>query len=214
LLAVPIIAASVMVQWDVVMDPPNATLGHAWVWHDGGGYFGVPLSNFVGWYLTVWLFFQAFALLAWRMGRTWLAADGLQSRDLLLMPVLIYFSVALSLILPYFDAPKDGVEIAGTYWNAHDLRETSVIVALCTMVFTALLAFLRWIAGSASRRTEHGRNSAPAARRKPVSTFAHPALDCSPDRTFGSAIAPRPLCSCLSSPRCARRKFPSPCANI
>jgi uncharacterized membrane protein len=59
--ALPIVAAFVMVQWDVVMDPPNATLGHAWVWHDGGGYFGVPLTNFLGWYLTVWLFYQAFA---------------------------------------------------------------------------------------------------------------------------------------------------------
>ena len=53
LLALPVVAAFVMVQWDVVMDPPNATLGHAWVWRDGGGYFGVPLSNFLGWYLTV-----------------------------------------------------------------------------------------------------------------------------------------------------------------
>jgi uncharacterized membrane protein len=60
--ALPLIAAFVMVQWDVVMDPPNATLYKAWIWHDGGGYFGVPLSNYAGWYLTVWLFYQAFAL--------------------------------------------------------------------------------------------------------------------------------------------------------
>ena len=41
----PVVAAFVVVQWDVVMDPPNATLYRAWIWHEGGGYFGVPLSN-------------------------------------------------------------------------------------------------------------------------------------------------------------------------
>jgi Carotenoid biosynthesis protein len=131
------------------MDPPNATLGHAWVWHDGGGYFGVPLSNFLGWYLTVWLFFQAFVLVAWRTGAPWHTESRPPSRDVLVLPVVIYFGVALSLIMPYFEAPKGGVEIAGTYWKAHDLRETSVIVALFTMVFTATLAFLRWMGGLA-----------------------------------------------------------------
>src|SRR5215470_12420832 len=43
--ALPVVAGFVMVQWDVVMDPPNATIERAWTWHDGGGYFGVPLSN-------------------------------------------------------------------------------------------------------------------------------------------------------------------------
>ena len=142
LLAMPIVAAFVMVQWDVVMDPPNATLGHAWIWHDGGGYFGVPLSNFLGWYLTVWLFFQAFALVLWR-------ADELGKKvrwGLAVAVVVLYASVALSLMTPYFTAPMSDVVVAGTHWNGHDLRETSVIVALFTMVFTAVLAFLRLIA--------------------------------------------------------------------
>ena len=41
LFGMPVAAAFVMVQWDVVMDPSGSTLARAWVWYDGGGYFGV-----------------------------------------------------------------------------------------------------------------------------------------------------------------------------
>jgi putative membrane protein len=66
LFSVPLVAAFVMTQWDVVMDPAGSTLGKAWVWYDSGGYFGVPLSNFLGWLLVTWLYFQAFAVISYR----------------------------------------------------------------------------------------------------------------------------------------------------
>ena len=63
LIALPVVAAFVMTQWDVVMDPPEATISKAWIWHDGGAHFGVSdLLNYLGWLLTSWLFYQAFAI--------------------------------------------------------------------------------------------------------------------------------------------------------
>jgi uncharacterized membrane protein len=56
LVALPIVAAFVMTQWDVVMDPPESTISKIWIWHDGGAHFGVLLSNYLGWLLTSWLF--------------------------------------------------------------------------------------------------------------------------------------------------------------
>jgi uncharacterized membrane protein len=58
LILLPIIAAFAMTEWDLVMDPPESTISHAWIWHNGGPDFGVPLSNYVGWFLTSWLFFN------------------------------------------------------------------------------------------------------------------------------------------------------------
>jgi hypothetical protein len=66
LFAVPITSAFVMVQWDVVMDPSGSTLARAWVWYGGGGYFGVPLSNFLGWFLVTYLYYQAFSFVPLR----------------------------------------------------------------------------------------------------------------------------------------------------
>ena len=60
--AVPFIAAFVMVMRDLTFDPRASTIEHQWIWEQGGGYFGVPLTNYLGWFFTVYLFLQLFAL--------------------------------------------------------------------------------------------------------------------------------------------------------
>ncbi|WP_207669017.1 carotenoid biosynthesis protein [Clostridium chromiireducens] len=55
---VPLIATFIMVMWDVVMDPITATVNKVWIWEDGGSYFGVPISNYLGWFLVVYIFLQ------------------------------------------------------------------------------------------------------------------------------------------------------------
>src|SRR6266849_4046049 len=60
--AVPVLASFLMVAWDLSFDPIASTIGHSWIWQQGGNYFGVPFSNYLGWFLTVFVFFQLFAL--------------------------------------------------------------------------------------------------------------------------------------------------------
>ena len=62
--AVPVLAGFIMVMWDMSMDPARSTLAEAWIWHDGGSYFGVPFENFMGWFLCVYTIFQLYALSA------------------------------------------------------------------------------------------------------------------------------------------------------
>ena len=62
--ATPMIASFIMVSWDLTIDPMASTINGSWIWRDGGSYFGVPVSNFLGWYLTVYVFFQCFAVYA------------------------------------------------------------------------------------------------------------------------------------------------------
>jgi uncharacterized membrane protein len=45
IVTVPSLAALIMVGWDLSMDPVWSNLGHAWVWHEGGLYFGVPAEQ-------------------------------------------------------------------------------------------------------------------------------------------------------------------------
>lgn len=56
----------IMTAWDVVMDPMMVLGGH-WVWEIEGPYFGIPLLNFFGWWLTT---FICFALYLWLRPRT------------------------------------------------------------------------------------------------------------------------------------------------
>ncbi len=59
---VPFIAAFIMVMWDLSMDPINSTVLNLYVWQNPGPYFGVPIMNFVAWFMVVFIFFQIFAL--------------------------------------------------------------------------------------------------------------------------------------------------------
>jgi uncharacterized membrane protein len=142
-IALPIIASFVMVQWDAVMDPSNATLAHAWIWHDGGGYFGVPLSNYLGWYGTVWLYFQAFAVMMHRWPRLFARRSNRLLAEARLVATLIYLAIGLSHLVPYLSLGDAVVtDASGRVWQAGDIRETSVIVMAVTMVPSAMLALL------------------------------------------------------------------------
>lgn len=63
---VPLVASLLMVIWNLGFDPIMSTIEGNWIWHEGGIYFGVPVSNFVGWFITVYLVFQIFALVLLR----------------------------------------------------------------------------------------------------------------------------------------------------
>src|SRR5262249_39004227 len=58
--------ACIMVSWDVAMDPYQSTVAGDWIWHEGGGYFGVPLHNYAGWFGTVFVFMLVYFMFASR----------------------------------------------------------------------------------------------------------------------------------------------------
>jgi uncharacterized membrane protein len=141
LFAVPLIAAFVMTQWDAVMDPSGSTLGKAWIWYDSGGYFGVPLSNFLGWLLVTWLYFQVFAIFAYK--RRTRAPYPSRPRALWTFPILLYLGAGLYHLPPLLASDARLLDAGGRAWSAADLRETAVIVMIFTMVPTSILALVR-----------------------------------------------------------------------
>ena len=141
LFAVPLTAAFVMVQWDVVMDPANSTLARAWIWYDGGGYFGVPLSNFFGWFIVTYLYFQVFAILLYRRRTRPPVFE--HSASFWAVPILLYLAAGLCHVPSLLDPDMRLVDQSHRTWSESDLHETGVIVMLFTMLPTSLLALLR-----------------------------------------------------------------------
>ena len=151
LIALPIVAAFVMTQWDVVIDPPESTISKAWIWHDGGAHFGVPLSNYLGWLLTAWLFCQAFAFYLSRRSQV-SAPSGQRRRTLRLLAILLYLASGLTHVTPWLIGQSgEVVDAANHVWRVGDLHETTVVVMLFTMVFTSMLAVLRLARENADR---------------------------------------------------------------
>ncbi len=62
MLARVVLGAAAMTAWDLSLDPRWVADG-AWIWHDGGVYFGIPASNFAGWFVTAALIFAVWLML-------------------------------------------------------------------------------------------------------------------------------------------------------
>jgi uncharacterized membrane protein len=143
---VPLVAAFIMVAWDLSMDPVWSTIVHAWIWRNGGKYFGVPISNFLGWYLTVYLIFQLFAL--YMRGRA-TNVDRLPS-NYWQLAVLVYGIAAagnLLLLIPHA-GPAVVLDATGVQWRVSEIVGASALVSMFLMGGFVLLALLRLNNGS------------------------------------------------------------------
>ena len=61
-ITLPLVAAFIMIAWDLANDPVWANLDRLWVWQDPGAYFGVPVTNFLALYWVYYLMHQSFAI--------------------------------------------------------------------------------------------------------------------------------------------------------
>jgi putative membrane protein len=139
--AVPLLAGLIMMTWDVSMDSIWATLDRAWIWRDGGSYFGVPVSNFLGWYLTAFLFYLGFAFYL----RTNSTPTKRVTPGLWRLAVLIYGICALGNLLVFRDGlfPVSATDATGKVWVTGEILVASVLVSLLVMTPFAALALFR-----------------------------------------------------------------------
>lgn len=136
----PIVGAVAMTAWDLAMDPTRATIRQQWIWEDGGGFYGVPLGNFGGWTLTVYLFMQVFALYLRARGPA--AAPPRTSSDV--QAVVLYAATTLAFLAAYAAGDRTTVtDATGRAWQTGDIYEASALLSVYGMLFLAVLAALR-----------------------------------------------------------------------
>ncbi len=130
-----------MVAWDLSTDPVWSTIVHSWIWLQGGAYFGVPVTNFFGWYLTVYIFYQLFAL--------YLRGSSTNPEPLPTsywsLAVLFYaVSAAGNLLLTI---PQPGLSVVsdptGAQWKVSDITRVCAVASIFTMGAFAMLAAAR-----------------------------------------------------------------------
>lgn len=62
------IASFILLVWDLVLDPAMSHLTPFWLWENPGGFFGMPTSNLVGWFITgffLMLWLEVFKAYRW-----------------------------------------------------------------------------------------------------------------------------------------------------
>ena len=137
---VPLIAAFAMVAWDLSMDPIWSNIVHGWIWHSGGAYFGVPVSNFLGWYFTVYLIYQSFALYLRRRPAD---VSPLPCRYWQLAVVLYGLCAAGNLLVVAPPAVPVVTDASGAAWTVSGILGASALVSLFVMGPFALIAWVR-----------------------------------------------------------------------
>ena len=145
--ALPLVAGFLMASWDFMLDPSASTIDHDWIWEHGGGFFGVPFENYLGWLLTVVIFFAIFAAYLAARPVAGDAADARPPFGYWLQAIAMYALLGMRHLLTYLRPSKDAsvVDAAGHVWLRHDIYETAALAAIFTVFAFSIFAVMRLI---------------------------------------------------------------------
>src|SRR6202165_2418565 len=164
----PFIASFVMVMWDLCFDPTASTIRHIWIWEQGGGYFGVPLTNYLGWFFTVYVFLQLFALVV-RFRESGNQTMRTLPRSYFAQAVVMYAVVGLTPVLTFLVGGSNApvTDAAGVVWQTRSIAEAMATVSIYTMIFAAALSAVKLVQGLVDAR-DTSVESATAAESDPL----------------------------------------------
>jgi len=150
--AVPFIASFMMVAWDLGMDPTSSTIRHSWIWEQGGGYFGVPLTNYLGWFFTVYVFFQFFALYLRFRKASRKGEEPTFTRSYYVQAIVMYAMIGLVIVVNYLVGSTNTAitDAVGIVWQTRSIAEAEATVSIFTMLFAAALSAVKLLQGSAT----------------------------------------------------------------
>jgi uncharacterized membrane protein len=150
--AVPFIASFLMVAWDLGMDPTSSTIRHSWIWEQGGGYFGVPLTNYLGWFFTVYVFFQLFALSLRLRKASREGEEPTFTRSYYAQAIVMYAMIGLVIVVNYLVGSTNTAitDAVGIVWQTRSIAEAEATVSIFTLLFAAALAAVKLLQGSAA----------------------------------------------------------------
>jgi len=130
------IASFVMTAWDLSMEAVWADVDHGWVWRDGGSYYGVPISNFLGWLLTTYVFYQLFAFYIRNR-------EILPARKSHYLPAISFYALSAMgnlLVIAPSSLGSIFVDATGKQWMISSILRTSRLVSIFLMVPLSLAA--------------------------------------------------------------------------
>jgi uncharacterized membrane protein len=150
--AVPFIASFMMVAWDLGMDPTSSTIRHSWIWEQGGGYFGVPLTNYLGWFFTVYVFFQLFALYLRLRKASREGEEPTFTRSYYVQAIVMYAVIGLVIVVNYLVGSTNTAitDAVGIVWQTRSIAEAEATVSIFTLLFAAALSAVKLLQGSAA----------------------------------------------------------------
>jgi uncharacterized membrane protein len=140
-IAIPVLASFIMLAWDLSMESIWSTIDRAWIWLDRGSFFGVPITNFLGWLFTAFLFYQSFALFC----RANPFPRSLSLASFWRLPILCYAVCAYGNLFIFRRGlfPPTVTDAPGRTWLTADILVACSLVSILVMGPIALFAWHR-----------------------------------------------------------------------
>ncbi len=131
-----IIGAFGMTMLDLASDPRQSTQLGMWVWRDGGPFFGVPVHNFVGWFVETLIFFL---LVQWMLTRASAVKriEATRPASFDLMGVLLFGTFPFAIIVRPLMLSLNGQQ-------ATQIEQAMVAVALFAVLPLFCIGIFRW----------------------------------------------------------------------
>lgn len=96
---------------DFVLDPVNYLVQEYWIWNEGGWYYGIPFSNFQGWFIIGFLLHAIMYLVLRFQGRLFEVSAYWQPRTAALYMLLTFMFTLLALLNALWLAGAIGIGI-------------------------------------------------------------------------------------------------------
>ncbi|MEU4245857.1 carotenoid biosynthesis protein [Amycolatopsis sp. NPDC026612] len=146
IVVLPVVAAALMTMFDLGADSVSATIQKNWIWDRGGAVFGVPWTNYLGWWFVTYVFFQIFALvLAGRRRSVDPSLDNRQSEPVALAVAIYFLLAATTMVLFFTQAGRTVTDAAGHTWSTDDIYGTMFTFNLFGPVVIVVIAVTRII---------------------------------------------------------------------
>ena len=141
--ACALIATFIVVCIDLCVDPASSIVRKLWTFREGGAFFGIPMTNYIGWFLSSWAIFQIFAI--YLAISRW-SPQRLSSGN--------WYVVALLWGLLGLQFPIDALlnsasppvaDSSNWMWRGNDILGSAALISICTMIASAFtMAVIIW----------------------------------------------------------------------
>jgi len=141
--ALPLLASCAFVSWDLAQDPVWATVLHGWVWLDGGPWFGVPISNYLGWFGTAFVIYLLFALYL-----RCFPAPAITSSRLNWLPAILFYLLCAAGNVAQCFLPANPAVVAdptGKEWLVAEITRASARISIFIMGGFGLFAWIQLV---------------------------------------------------------------------
>jgi uncharacterized membrane protein len=143
IVVLPAVAAALMTMFDLGTDSVSSTIQKNWVWDHGGAVFGVPWTNYLGWWFVTYVFFQIFALVLAGRRSVDPSLDNGRSEPVALAVAVYFLLAATTMILFFTQAGSTVTDAVGHAWSTDDIYGTMFTLNLFGPVVIVIIAVTR-----------------------------------------------------------------------